>query len=335
MSKICIAGMGGWGTALAILIANNGEEGALWGRSPEKTSLVSATRVNAEYLPDARIPDSVIVTNNAAEAVFGAEVVIFAVPSRAMRSTAKLFGEFLADGTIVASAAKGFEEGTLKRMTEVLAEELPQAAIACLSGPGHAEEVSKGLATAYVAASLDQAAAARLQDVLLSPVFRVYTNADLIGVELGGALKNVIALATGMSDGAGYGDNAKAALMTRGAAEIARLGIAMGARHETFAGLTGIGDLIVTCTSMFSRNRRAGIMIGQGATLNETLEAVHTTVEGVITARSALALAKQYNVEMPIVNIVNCVLFEGMSPKAAVDSLMTRDRKEESIVSYL
>jgi glycerol-3-phosphate dehydrogenase (NAD(P)+) len=321
--------MGGWGTALASLLAAAGRETVLWGRDAAKAARLAETRENAEYLPGVSIPGGLSVTSDLGAAVSGAETVICAVPSRGFRAAVRAFAPYVAGGALVVSASKGFEEDTLKRLSIVAAEELPKARIACLSGPGHAEEVARGGPTAYVAASPVVADAEFLQELLSGPAFRVYANTDITGVELGGALKNVVALATGMSDGMGYGDNARAALMTRGIAEIARLGVALGAKPETFSGLSGIGDLIVTCASMHSRNRRAGILLGQGVPLAEALAAVHSTVEGVVTARSALTLAREHGVETPIISAVCGVAFGGRPPRDMVDSLMNRDRKRE------
>ena len=267
---------------------------------------------------------------NLEECVSGMEVVVLAVPSQAVRETAKKMSAYIAPDTIIINAAKGLEMNTHKRLSQVIQEEIPLARVAVLSGPSHAEEVGRGIPTTVVCSSEDKTVAELVQDVFMSPFFRVYTNQDLTGVETGGALKNIIAIAAGISDGLGYGDNTKAALMTRGATEMARLGQAMGASILTFAGLTGIGDLIVTCTSMHSRNRRAGILLGQGKPLEEVLQAVGMVVEGVDTCKAAYELAQQLGVEMPITEQLYQILFKGKDPALAVNELMLRDKTHES-----
>jgi len=267
---------------------------------------------------------------NLEECVSGMEVIVLAVPSQAVRETAKKMSAYIAPDTIIINAAKGLEMNTHKRLSQVIQEEIPLARVAVLSGPSHAEEVGRGIPTTVVCSSEDKTVAELVQDVFMSPFFRVYTNQDLTGVETGGALKNIIAIAAGISDGLGYGDNTKAALMTRGATEMARLGQAMGASILTFAGLTGIGDLIVTCTSMHSRNRRAGILLGQGKPLEEVLQAVGMVVEGVDTCKAAYELAQQLGVEMPITEQLYQILFKGKDPALAVNELMLRDKTHES-----
>ena len=267
---------------------------------------------------------------NLEECVSGIEVVVLAVPSQAVRETAKKMAANIAPDTIIINAAKGLEMNTHKRLSQVIQEEIPHSRVAVLSGPSHAEEVGRGMPTTGVCSSEDKTVAELVQDVFMSPFFRVYTNQDLTGVETGGALKNIIAIAAGISDGLGYGDNTKAALMTRGATEMARLGQAMGASILTFAGLTGIGDLIVTCTSMHSRNRRAGILLGQGKPLKEVLQAVGMVVEGVDTCKAAYELAQQLGVEMPITEQLYQILFKGKDPALAVNELMLRDKTHES-----
>jgi glycerol-3-phosphate dehydrogenase (NAD(P)+) len=258
------------------------------------------------------------------------DFLVLAVPSIYVRSTAAKMRPFCKDGQLIINVAKGIEEGTLMILTDIIKEELPMANAAVLSGPSHAEEVSRGLPTTCVAGAKDLETASYIQNQFMSPVFRVYTNLDMLGIEVGGALKNVIALAAGIADGLGYGDNTKAALITRGIHEIARLGIAMGGERATFNGLTGIGDLIVTCASMHSRNRRAGILIGQGKSMQEAMDEVQMVVEGVYSAKAGLALAQKYGVAVPIISEVNQVLFEGKSAKAAVIDLMLRDRVMEA-----
>ena len=327
--KIAVIGSGGWGSAVAILLANKGHEVRLWSWQKEESARLARDRENREFLPGVKFPDNIICSPDAELCVEDTELVVTAAPSIATRTTAKMLSPLIKDGQVLLNISKGLEEETLMRLSQVYDAEIPQAAIAVMSGPSHAEEVSRGIPTTNVAASGDHEVAVFVQDVFMDPKFRVYTSSDVIGVELGGALKNVIALCAGISDGLGYGDNTKAALMTRGIAELSRLGTAMGARSETFMGLSGIGDLIVTCTSMHSRNRRAGILLGQGKSLKETLNTVHMTVEGVNTARAAYMLAQKYKVDMPIVTEAYRVLFEGKSARAAVDELMTRDKKME------
>ena len=247
-----------------------------------------------------------------------------------MRETARKMKPFLKEGQLVVNVAKGIEEATLMTLTDILEEELPGADVTVLSGPSHAEEVSRGLPTTCVAGAKTRKTAEKIQNIFMSPVFRVYISPDILGIEIGGALKNVIALAAGIADGLGYGDNTKAALITRGVAEISRLGMAMGGKLETFAGLTGIGDLIVTCASMHSRNRRAGILIGKGYSMKEAMDEVQMVVEGVYSAKAGLALANKYQVSMPIIEAVNEVLFDGKSAKEAVADLMLRDKTVES-----
>ncbi len=327
--KTAVIGSGSWGTAVALLLAGKGYDVYLWSWQQEETDRLNADRENKEFLPGIKLPDNIVCTHSMAECTEGADIVICAAPSPATRTTAKQLSEHIADGQIVMNISKGLEESTLKRLSEVYAEEIPQAKIAVMSGPSHAEEVSRGLPTTNVVACGDKDTAHFIQDVFMTDNFRVYTSSDVAGVELGGALKNVIALCAGISDGLGYGDNTKAALMTRGIAEISRLGVAMGADEKTFSGLSGIGDLIVTCTSMHSRNRRAGILLGKGKNLDETLKEVHMVVEGVNTAAAAYKLSQKYNISMPITAEAYKVLFENKNARDAVTDLMTRDKTFE------
>lgn len=327
--KIAVIGSGSWGTAMAVMLASRGHEIFLWSWIQEETDRLARDRENKEFLPNIKFPDTIYCTHNMRECTENAELIITAAPSPATRTTAKQLAPFVAEGQKIVNISKGLEEGTLLRLSEVYAEEIPQAVISVMSGPSHAEEVSRGLPTTNVVASDSIETAKTIQDIFMGDMFRVYTSTDIAGVELGGALKNVIALCAGISDGLGYGDNTKAALMTRGLAEIARLGTAMGARQETFMGLSGVGDLIVTCTSMHSRNRRAGILLGEGKTLQETLDAVHMVVEGVNTATAAYELAEKYNVTMPIVTEAYNILFNGTNAREAVLNLMTREKREE------
>lgn len=329
MAKISVIGAGTWGTALAILLNGNGHQVTIWSALPAEVEELSKTRVHRN-LPKAVIPEEIAITADLKEAMEERDLLVLAVPSVFVRSTAQKMRAFLRPGQIVVNVAKGIEDSTLKTLTEIIEEELPGVLVAALSGPSHAEEVSLGLPTTCVAAAHKRHVAEYVQNLFMSKVFRVYTSPDLKGVELGGALKNVIALAAGMADGLGFGDNTKAALITRGIAEIGRLGIEMGGRGETFAGLTGIGDLIVTCASMHSRNRRAGILMGKGYTMEEAMKEVNMVVEGVYSAKAAKALAKQYNVSMPIVEQVNAVLFDGKPARESVTELMLRDKRIEN-----
>lgn len=327
--KIAVIGSGSWGTAIAVMLASRGHDIYLWSWIQEETDRLARDRENKEFLPNIKFPDTIYCTHDMQECTDGAELIITAAPSPATRTTAKQLSPFVAEGQKIVNISKGLEEGTLLRLSEVYKEEIPQADVSVMSGPSHAEEVSRGLPTTNVVASDSIETAKKIQDIFMGDMFRVYTSTDIAGVELGGALKNVIALCAGISDGLGYGDNTKAALMTRGLAEIARLGTAMGAKQETFMGLSGVGDLIVTCTSMHSRNRRAGILLGEGKSLQETLDTVHMVVEGVNTATAAYALAKKYNVTMPIVTEAYNILFNGTNAREAVLNLMTREKREE------
>ena len=329
MAKIGVIGSGTWGTAIAVLLNNNGHQVDLWSAIPAEIEEMKET-LKHKNLPEVTLPETICYTTDLKAAMEEKDLLVLSVPSVFVRSTAKRMKEFCKEGQIIVDVAKGIEENTLMTMTQIIKEEIPQCEPVALSGPSHAEEVSRGLLTTCVAGSHKKEVAEYVQSLFMSPAFRVYTSPDVLGVELGGSLKNVIALAAGVADGLGYGDNTKAALITRGMAEVSRLGIAMGGKAQTFSGLTGIGDLIVTCASMHSRNRRAGILIGQGKTLSEALEEVHMTVEGVWATESAYKLAKKHNIEMPIVNAAYRVLFEGANPREEVLSLMTRDKKSEA-----
>lgn len=326
--KIAVIGSGSWGTALAVLLADNKHDVILWDGRKEITKSINLKRENTPVLPGVRLNDNILATSDD-EAVAEAEMAVMVVSSKAVRIVCERFKNIFKKDEIIVSASKGLEDGSLLRLSQVIEEVLPQCRAAVLSGPSHAEEVGRKMATTCVASANDTETAQKVQDVFMSPVFRVYTNDDIIGVELGGALKNLIALAAGFSDGAGFGDNTKAALMTRGIVEISRLGVAMGAKKETFSGLSGIGDLIVTCTSMHSRNRRAGILLGQGKSLDEALDEVQMVVEGVNTAKAAYDLAVKYNVDMPITKAIYDVLFNGADTKQTVIGLMTRDKTSE------
>lgn len=291
MANISVIGSGSWGTALAWLLRNNGHRVTLWSYLKEETEMFLKYRENVDKLPGVVLDQEVTFTSSLEESVPGRDLLVLAVPSPAVRSTARNMRGLAAKGQMIVNVAKGIEEKTLMTMTDIIEEEVPQADVAVLSGPSHAEEVGKGLPTTIVAGAHSRETAERIQELFMSPVFRVYTSSDMLGIETGAALKNVIALAAGMADGLGYGDNTKAALITRGIAEIARIGTAMGAHLETFYGLSGIGDLIVTCASVHSRNRRAGWLIGQGRTMEQAMAEVHMVVEGVYSARAGMKLA--------------------------------------------
>ena len=325
--KIAVIGSGSWGSAISVLLAEKGNDVYLWSWIQEETDRLNRDRENKEFLPGIPFPDNITCTHEMKECIEYAEVFVTAAPSPATRTTAKQMAPFVKKGQIIVNISKGLE-GEL-RLSEVYKSEIPQADVAVLSGPSHAEEVSRKIPTTVVIASKSKESAEFLQDVFMTEHFRVYTSSDVIGVELGGALKNVIALCAGISDGLGYGDNTKAALITRGMAEMSRLGVAMGADAATFAGLSGIGDLIVTGTSTLSRNHTAGTLLGQGLSLEETLKKVHMVVEGVNTATAAYELAKKYGVTTPIIDQAYAVLYQGVNPRDAVNNLMTRRKKSE------
>lgn len=331
MAKIGIIGAGSWGIALAWLLRNNGHQITVWSVLDEEIRMLKEFHEQKEKLPGVILSEDTEFTTDLEEAIKGKDALVLAVPSPFTRSTAARMAPYVSKGQKIINVAKGIEEKTLMTLSEIIEEEIPSANVAVLSGPSHAEEVGKGIPTTIVVGSKDRETAEYLQNLFMSPVFRVYISSDVPGIELGAALKNVVALAAGMADGLGYGDNTKAALITRGIAEIARLGISMGGRIETFYGLTGIGDLIVTCASMHSRNRRAGILIGQGASMEEAMKEVKMVVEGVYSAKAGYALSRKYQVSMPIIEQVNRILFEGMPASEAVKELMLRDKKVENI----
>ena len=331
MAKISVIGSGGWGIALTILLHKNRHDLMIWSFDKREAEELKTTRENKTKLPNILLPEDIKVTDDLKEAVDNKDVLILAVPSKAIRSVSKSLKNIIKDNQIIVNVTKGLEEDTLETMTDIIEEELkgkkPQVAV--LSGPSHAEEVGKGIPTTCVVSAHNKELTLYLQNIFMNPSFRVYTSPDMLGIEIGGALKNVIALAAGIADGLNYGDNTKAALITRGIKEIASLGVAMGGEQSTFYGLTGLGDLIVTCASMHSRNRRAGILLGQGKTLDEAIKEVNMVVEGVYSAKSALMAAKKYNVEIPIIEQVNAVLFENKNAAEAVNELMIRDKKLE------
>lgn len=329
MEKMCVLGSGSWGTALALVLAKKGHNVSLWTLSEEQCDKVNKTRENVDYLPGVLIPSNIKITTDINEAIKDSKIVVLAVPSQAIRSVCQKIKSIINDKQILVDVAKGLEKGTGLRLSEVVKQELPNNKYVVLSGPSHAEEVAKDIPTTVVASSENISDAEVVQDAFMTPKFRVYTNPDVVGVELGGALKNIIAFGAGICDGLGYGDNTKAALMTRGIREVARLGVAMGAEPNTFSGLSGIGDLIVTCTSMHSRNRRAGILIGKGKSLEETLAEVKMVVEGITATEVAYDVAKKMNIDMPITNAIYSVLHEGVNANEAVIGLMMRNKTHE------
>lgn len=329
MAKAGVIGSGSWGTALARVLSKNGHEVTLWSRREEESRMLREERENKSKLPGVKLPDDILCTTALEQTVEGKDILVLATASPSIRSMAKKMAPYVAAGQLIVDVSKGIEESTLMILTDVIAQEIPQCRAAVLSGPSHAEEVGRDIPTTVVAGAKDRETAEYIQNLFMNKVFRVYTSPDMLGIELGGALKNVIALAAGAADGLGCGDNTKAALITRGIAEMSRLGVAMGGHIETFNGLTGIGDLIVTCASMHSRNRRAGILIGQGKTMQEAMDEVKMVVEGVNSAKAAKILAEKYKIDMPIVQEVNKVLFEDKPAKEALADLMLRDKKIE------
>lgn len=327
IQNVAVIGAGSWGTALASVLADNGHQVTIWVRDPKQAEAINTTHRNQKYLPEATLSDQIVVTADLREAVEGKPVVLLAVPSHAMRQVCRDLAPLLQEDILLIHAVKGFELETLKRMSEVIHEELPPSIasrLAVLSGPSHAEEVVQRQPTTVVVASESEDSMLRAQDLLMNRNFRVYTNPDLVGAEIAGALKNIIALGAGLSDGLGFGDNAKAALLTRGLAEITRLGLKLGAMPLTFSGLAGIGDLVATCTSKHSRNWRAGYLLGQGKSLDEVLDEIGMVVEGVRTTRAANVIARREHVEMPITHVLYGILFEGQDPRQGVEQLMGR-----------
>lgn len=329
MAKISVIGAGSWGTALAVLLCGNGHAVTIWSPLEQEVSLLRERREHTEKLPGVKLPEDMEITRDLEHSLADRDLVVMAVPSSFVRETARKMAPHCGEGQLIVNVAKGIEEASLKTMSMVVEEEIPKARVAVLSGPSHAEEVGRALPTTCVVGAGKKEEALYIQNLFMNDVFRVYISPDILGIEIGAALKNVIALAAGIADGLGCGDNAKAALITRGIAEISRLGMAMGGKPETFSGLSGIGDLIVTCASMHSRNRRAGILIGKGYTMQQAMEEVKMVVEGVYSAKAARKLAEKYQVSMPIIEEVNQVLFEDKGAALALRELMMRDRKEE------
>lgn len=329
MSKVTVLGGGGWAIALAVVLNDNGNEVTVWSALDKEVKSLSEERENKISLPGVIIPDEIHISGDLQSAVKDSDMIIMAVASSFVRSTSAKLKGLIKDNQIIVNVAKGIEDDTLYTMTDIIEEELPGCDACVLSGPSHAEEVGRRIPTTIVVGAKTRETADFVQKAFSNKYFRVYISPDIIGIELGGSLKNVIALAAGAADGLGFGDNTKAALITRGIKEITTLGVAMGGHTRTFGGLSGIGDLIVTCASMHSRNRRAGILIGQGKTLKEAMEEVNMVVEGAVSAKAALALARKYNVELPIIEQVNKVLFEDKSAKDAVEELMSREYTSE------
>ena len=330
MADISIIGAGSWGIALALLLHKNGHHITVWSIIQEEIDMLSKEHEHKEKLPGVKLPEDMEFTTDLEAAVKGKDILVLAVPSPFTRSTSHSMKEYVGEGQVIVNVAKGIEEKSLLTLSQIIEEEIPQAKVAVLSGPSHAEEVGRGIPTTIVVGAKEKTTAEWLQNIFMNEAFRVYISPDVLGIELGAALKNVVALAAGIADGLGYGDNTKAALITRGITEIARLGTAMGGRFETFCGLTGIGDLIVTCASMHSRNRRAGILIGKGYSMEEAMKEVKMVVEGVYSAKAAIKKKKKYDVQIPIIEQVNAVLFDGKEAGAAVKELMIRDKKLEN-----
>lgn len=326
--KISIIGAGSWGLALGLLLNENRNDITIWCYQEEEKNNILMHRENKRCLPGIKIPLEISITTSMEEAISDQDIVVIAVPSQAMRKTIQSMKSFVNPSTVIVNVSKGFEEGSHLRLSEVISEEVDNKVVV-LSGPSHAEEVARHIPTTVTVSSTCTEAATLVQDVFMTEYFRVYTNPDIVGVELGGALKNVIAIAAGAIEGLGYGDNTKAALITRGIAEMGRLGVAMGGDINTFGGLSGIGDLIVTCTSGHSRNRRAGELIGQGYTLEQAIKKINMVVEGVPATKSAYEIMKQYNIDMPIVTATYETLFENKPAHETIRNLMGRDKKAE------
>ena len=331
--QIGVIGAGSWGIALSYVLAGNGHDVTVWSRSDESVEKLRLYHGNEAKLPGVKLPESVKYTSSIEEAVKDKDIIVVVVPSAHMRETIRLMKPFINESEehrqIIVNCSKGIEEDSLMVMSDVILDEIPGCNVCVLSGPSHAEEVGKGMPTTLVVGAFEKEIAKYIQNIFMNSFLRVYISPDMLGIEIGAALKNVVALAAGIADGYGCGDNAKAALITRGIAEISRLGMAMGGKFETFAGLSGIGDLIVTCASMHSRNRRAGILIGQGKSYKEAMDEVKMVVEGVYSAKAAKKLSEKYEIEMPIVNIVNEVLFEERPAADCLKDLMLRDKKTE------
>ena len=334
MTKVGILGAGSWALGLALLLDHNGHEVTVWSKVQAELDEISNTRINSKSLPGVIIPETIKISGDLKEVVTDNELLVMAVASPYVRSTSKDIAALNISGLKIVNVAKGIEESTLMTMTQIISQEIKDSEVAVLSGPSHAEEVSRFIPTTCVIGADNKEFAEYLQDIFMGNTFRVYINPDVLGIELGGSLKNVIALAAGIADGMGCGDNTKAALITRGIHEISRLGAAMGGKLETFYGLSGIGDLIVTCASKHSRNRKAGMLIGQGKSMDEAMKEVNMVVEGVYSAKAAYALAQKYNIEMPIVEAVKKVLFDNIPVKEIVHEIMSREKKTENVALH-
>ncbi len=328
-NKLAFIGGGSFGTALAALTCNKGLDVLIYDRDPSVVENINRHRKNHKYLAGTPLPPGLRASNDLKEVMNFGDIIVLSVPSHVIRTICKQIKSYIRPQQLIVSIAKGIEEGSLKRLSQVIEDEIPTNEVVVLSGPSHAEEVVQNIPTTVVVSSKSMEAANKVQDVFMSDKFRVYTNSDLVGVEIGGAVKNIIALAAGVCDGIGYGDNAKAALMTRGMSEIIRMGVSMGGKPETFSGLSGMGDLIVTCTSMHSRNRRAGILIGKGMPLDKVLEEIGMVVEGVKACKAFYELSRELKVSMPITETLYAVLYKGLKPEKGVHDLMTRDKKQE------
>ncbi len=329
MAKVSVIGAGSWGTALAIVLQKNQHDVTVWSIIEDEIKMLDEKREHLDKLPGIKLSEKMVFTTDLEAAIKDKDMIVLAVPSPFIRGTAKNMAPYVSKDQLIVNVSKGIEEDTLMPLPQIIEEEIPQARVAVLSGPSHAEEVGRGIPTTVVAGAKKKEIAEFIQEVFMNDTFRVYTSPDMLGIELGAALKNVIALAAGMADGLGYGDNTKAALITRGIKEISRLALAMGASADTLSGLSGIGDLIVTCASQHSRNRKAGMLMGQGYTMKEAMAEVKMVVEGVYSAKAAMGLSKKYNVSMPIIEQVNAVLFDDYPAKDAVVNLMLRDKKTE------
>lgn len=329
MSDISVIGAGSWGTALAVVLHKNGHKVTLWSILEQEIAMLKEKHEQVDKLPGVKLSEDMVFTTDIKQAVEGKDMLVLAVPSPFTRSTSKTMAPFVKEGQLIVSVAKGIEENTQMTLSEIMKEEIPQCEVAVLCGPSHAEEVGIGLPTTLVAGAKKKETAELVQNTFMNETLRIYSSPDILGMEIGASLKNVIALAAGMADGLGYGDNTKAALITRGISEMGRLALAMGAKFETVSGLTGMGDLIVTCASKHSRNRKAGMLMGQGYTMQQAMDEVKMVVEGVYSAKAAIALAQKYQVSMPIIEQVNEVLFEDKPAKEAVRELMLRDKKVE------
>ena len=330
MANVSVIGAGSWGIALAVALQKNGHQVNVWSIIEDEIKMLNEKREHVDKLPGVKLADEMTFTTDLEASIKGKDLLVLAVPSPFVRKTAASMKQFVGEGQLIVNVAKGVEEHTCLTLSEIIEEEIPQATVAVLSGPSHAEEVGRGLPTTLVVGAKKKETAEYIQNVFMGDILRVYTSPDVKGIELGGALKNVVALAAGIAAGLGYGDNTMAALITRGIAEITQIGLALGCQYETFAGLTGIGDLIVTCASKHSRNRRAGMLIGQGYTMDEAMAEVKMIVEGVYSAKAGMELANKYNLEVPIIQQVNEILFENKSASEAVNDLMFRDKKVEN-----